>query len=119
MEYITASEAVCDLVWLTDLLVDANLLEEESSQLQTSKLQINSKGAVDMIRAEALIRHFCHIEIHHHLIWDWMDKGIITIEHIADTTNSADRLIKALGPELYGGFVDAIGIKAPDTGVTA
>jgi hypothetical protein len=69
-EYISASETACDLVWLADLLRDAGLIDETPTTVQTSKIEVDNKGAIDLSRAENLTRRARHIEIRYHLLRD-------------------------------------------------
>lgn len=114
-EYISASEAACELVWLNDLLLDAGIVNETPTPLRTSRLQIDNKGAVDLVRAEAVTRRSRHIEIRHHMIRDWVDKGEIEVEHVAGTANRADGLTKALPMDPYTAFRESIGIRTIKT----
>ena len=45
-EYIACSKAACELIWLSDLLTDAGLLEEEGPILSTNNLKVDNKGYV-------------------------------------------------------------------------
>ena len=113
-EYISASEAACDLVWLNDLLLDAGLLPEEGPRpLRTSKLLVDNKGAVDLTKSEALTRRSRHIEIRYHMIRDWANKGEIDVQHVTGAANRADGLTKPLPADPYKEFRDAIGIQPP------
>ena len=113
-EYISASEAACELVWLNDLLLDAGLLQEEDPRpLRTSKLLVNNKGAVFLVKTEALTQRSRHIKIRYHMIRDWANKGEIDVQHISGTANRVDSLTKPLPADHYKQFHAAIGVQPP------
>ncbi|EER28295.1 copia-like retrotransposon family protein [Coccidioides posadasii C735 delta SOWgp] len=109
-EYLAASEAACELVWINDLLIDAGVISEGSAKLRSSKLSVDNKGAVDLAKAEAITRRARHIEIRHHMLRDWVQKDEISIEHVGTDANKADGLTKALAMDPYAQFVSAIGV---------
>ncbi|EER28248.1 copia-like retrotransposon family protein [Coccidioides posadasii C735 delta SOWgp] len=109
-EYLAASEAACELVWINDLLIDTGVISEGSAKLRSSKLSVDNKGAVDLAKAEAITRRARHIEIRHHMLRDWVQKDEISIEHVGTDANKADGLTKALAMDPYAQFVSAIGV---------
>ena len=118
-KYISASKAVCDLVWLNDLLLDAGLLPGEGPRpLHTSKLLVDNKGAVDLTKSEALTWCSSHIEICYHIICNWANKGEIDVQHVAGTANQADSLTKPSPAGPYWEFCDAIGIRSSEAADT-
>lgn len=110
-EYIAASEAACELVWLNDLLIDAGIISEGSAEFKMKvSLKVDNKGAIDPSKTEALTRRSRHIEIRYHLLRDWVDKEENAIEHVSTSANIADGLTKPLPIDPFESFRERVGI---------
>ena len=114
-EYIAASEAACELVWLHDLLIDAGIISEGTAALKSKEsgsvsLNVDNKGAVDLSKTEAITRRSRHIKIQYHLLRDGVDKEEIMLEHVSTTENIADGLTKPLLIKPFEEFREKIGV---------
>ncbi|EDN08356.1 predicted protein [Histoplasma mississippiense (nom. inval.)] len=107
-EYIAASEAACEVIWLNDMLFDAGLVEGKAKVC--SHLRVDNKGAIDLAKGESLTRRSRHIEIRYHILRDLVEKGEIMMEHVGSTANIADGLTKPLARPAFEEFVKRIGL---------
>lgn len=107
-EYIAASETACELLWLKDMLEDAKLTEPSSSRLNTSQLFVDNRAAIDLAHSEAINRRSRHIEVRHHILRDWVQKGEINLEYVPTEANKADGFTKPLSKDLFQKYVDRI-----------
>ncbi|EDN03936.1 predicted protein [Histoplasma mississippiense (nom. inval.)] len=107
-EYIAASEAACELVWLNDMLYDAGLLEGKGKIC--SNLQVDNKGAIDLAKGESLTRRSRHIEIRYHILRELVEKDEIELLHVGSTANKADGFTKPLAKPAFVDFVEKLGL---------
>ncbi|EDN06563.1 conserved hypothetical protein, partial [Histoplasma mississippiense (nom. inval.)] len=107
-EYIAASEAACEVIWLNDMLFDAGLVEGKAKVC--SHLRVDNKGAIDLAKGESLTRRSRNIEIRYHILRDLVEKGEIMMEHVGSTANIADGLTKPLARPAFEEFVKRIGL---------
>ena len=77
VEYITASMACCEAVWLRKLF--SELFEHV---LDTTVIFYDNQSGIRLL--ENLVFHNCskHIDIMYHFIWDMVQRGAIKLQHI-------------------------------------
>jgi len=110
-EYISTSEAACELVWLNEMLTDAGLLTKDAAELRTElELKVDNKGAIDLANGESIGRRSKHIEVRHHILRDLVKKGEIKLTHVESAENAADGLTKPLPGAPFKAFRDMIGV---------
>jgi hypothetical protein len=91
-EYIAASTACTQAVWLARLLGD--LLGRETRAVQ---LMVDSKSALALAKNPVFHERSKHIRLRHHFIRSCLDEGSITASYINTTDQLADLLTKPLG----------------------
>lgn len=90
-EYVAASKAACDLIWIANLVPDAHLIGDSASPLY-----VDNKGAVDIIKAKSVSRRSRHIEIGYHIICGLVENGESTAQQVPSDDNKSDGLMKPL-----------------------
>lgn len=110
-EYIAASEAACELIWLANLLIHAGVLDEDHSQspIRSSYLFIDNKGAIDLAQTDVINRQSRHIEVKYHLLRYMIDKQEIIPQHVLSADNIADGFTKPLGWIKFSDFLSKLG----------
>lgn len=111
-EYISASDAAADLLWLNDLLHEAHLLPtaEETNKVIPPTLFMDNKGAIDLIHSENVNRRSRHIEVRYHLIRDWVRTEALRVVYVSTDNNIADGLTKVLPSYKHRSFVTALNL---------
>ena len=102
-EYYSASEAASELLWIKELLLDAQLIPADDTYLQgdpaslnTSRLSVDSQGAISLARSDVLSRRSRHIEVRHHVLRDWVSKNAIQLKYTPSEDNIAEGFTKPL-----------------------
>lgn len=104
-EYIAASEASSELVWLNRLLG-----EIVPNQFDTPILHIDNESALKLVKNPVLHRRTKHIDVAYHFIRDKYDEGEFSIESISTHDQLADSLTKALPKARFEFLREMIGI---------
>ena len=91
-EYVAASAAACQGVWLSRLIGD--LLETKEARV---KLLMDNKSAIAL--SKNLVHHdrSKHIDTKFHFIRECIEEGKVEVDHIGTTDQLADIFTKALG----------------------
>ena len=92
-EYIAASEAAKEVVWLKNFLLDLEVVP--SAQLAITLFCDNS-GAVANSKEPRSQKRGKHIERKYHLIREIVNRGDMTMSQIASEVNVADPFTKGL-----------------------
>ena len=115
VEYVSISEAACELIWLNNLLINADLLAEQAAELYAPPdVSIDNKGAIDLANGELIKRRSKYIEVRYHLLRDLIKKSEIKLIHIESMKNVADGLIKPLAKGKFNEFRKMIGVGKVD-----
>ncbi|CAJ2635655.1 unnamed protein product [Trifolium pratense] len=89
-EYIAAGSSCSQLLWMKQMLLEYNVVQDAMALYCDNLSAINiSKNPIQHSRTK-------HIDIRHHFIRDLVEEGIITLEHIATEEQLADIFTKAL-----------------------
>ncbi len=91
-EYIAASGATKDVVWLQNLLGELGLVQEGPTTLY-----VDNQAAIRLASNPSTHSRSKHIEIWHHIIRERVEMRDINISHIDTTKQRADVLTKPLG----------------------
>ncbi|CAA0839546.1 cysteine-rich RLK (RECEPTOR-like protein kinase) 8, partial [Striga hermonthica] len=110
-EYIAASEAVKEAVWLRNFLVD---LEVILSSPRVITVYCDNSGAVANSREPRAHRASKNIERKYHLIRYIVARGEVEITKIASEDNLADPFTKSLPEKVFAKHVEGIGVKSSD-----
>ena len=114
-EYIAASEAAKEAVWLRNFLVD---LEVIPSLPRVITVYCDNSGAVANSREPRAHRASKHIERKYHLIRDIVARGVVEITKIASEDNLADPFTKSLSEKVFAKHVEGMGVKCMVIGST-
>eukprot|EP00253_Pinus_taeda_P036255 PITA_36255 len=103
-EYIAASMASCEAVWLKKLFS-----ELFGYTLDTTVILCNNQSGIQL--SENLVFHDCskHIDIKYHFIRDMVQRGAIRLHHLRTDLQVADILTKPLGKVKFLTFRERLG----------
>ncbi|GJY79920.1 zinc finger, CCHC-type containing protein [Tanacetum coccineum] len=90
-EFMTATGAACQALWLKRLLSELTGWEEKRI-----KLKVDNISAIALVRNPIFHRRSKHIDIHYHFIRECIENGHINVEHVSGELQRADILTKAL-----------------------
>lgn len=90
-EYMAATSAGCQAVWLRKLLVD---LQQE--QIGPTEIWCDNKAAIAMTKNPAFHSRTKHIDIRYHFIRDLVVGGILSLKFCGTNDQVADVLTKSL-----------------------
>jgi hypothetical protein len=90
-EYVAASEAARELVWLRRLCGKLQAVQKGATPMY-----VDNTTAISMIDGEGKIDRRKHINIKHHFIRDMLSEQELTIEWVPTAENSADIFTKPL-----------------------
>ncbi|KAJ9566256.1 hypothetical protein OSB04_002222 [Centaurea solstitialis] len=91
VEYMAASSASCQAVWLHDLLV-----EIIGSEVQSVTLKIDNTLAIALVKNPVFHGRSKHIKSRYHYIQERVEAKEIVVEHISGKEQCADILTKSL-----------------------
>ena len=104
-EYMAASTAACQGVWLARLL--GEMLNEEPVKPQ---LLVDNKSAISLSKNPVFHDRSKHIEIRYHFIRECVEEGRNGIDYIRTSDQCADILTKALGRLIFQELRKKIGM---------
>jgi len=105
-EYIAASEAVKDLIWIQRFVKELKL------DVAKSLLLCDNESALKLIRNPEFHQRTKHIEIRFHFIREKFEEGKFDLEHICSKDQRADVFTKALSADRFRTLRDSIGCVA-------
>jgi len=91
-EYIVATSAACQGIWLSRLL--GELQDEEPAPFE---LRMDNKAAIELCKNPVFHERSKHIDTRYHFIRDCVDQGKTRVSYINTKDQLADILTKALG----------------------
>lgn len=95
-EYVAATTAACQAIWLRRLLKDLN-----QQQVQATRVFCDNVSAVALTKNPVMHGRTKHIEIKHHFIRELVAEGEIKLEVCKSKDQVADILTKALSPTKF------------------
>jgi hypothetical protein len=104
-EYIAATTAACQGVWLARLLA-----EFKGRRPTTINLRIDSQSAIQLSKNPVFHDRSKHIDIRYHFIRDCIEKNRVALEFIGTKDQLADILTKALGCEQFCELRSRLGV---------
>jgi hypothetical protein len=96
-EYIAATTAVCQGIWLARLL--AELKGEEEAR--PFSLKIDNQSAVQLSRNPVFHERSKHIDTRYHFIRQCVEEGRVTVEQVNTNNQLADIMMKPLGRDQF------------------
>ncbi|MGB1481629.1 MAG: reverse transcriptase domain-containing protein [Flavobacteriales bacterium] len=91
-EYIASSETAKEAVWLRSLISTVKGREIE----EPTMLNVDNQAAISIIKNPVCSSRTKHIELRYHLVRDYYERKIITVQHVPTESNAADLLTKPL-----------------------
>lgn len=104
-EYIAASTATKELVWLRRLLNDV-----DSQCDQPSVLYIDNQSAIKLIRNPEFHKRSKHIDIRYHFVREKLASNELIVKYVNTNEQCADFLTKALSGEKLNVLIRMIGL---------
>lgn len=95
-EYIAATEAAKELIWLNRLLHDLSIPRLLNIVSAPPLLYIDNQAALALAKNPTHHNRTKHIDIRYHFIRSEIEAGTINLQSIGTTENIADILTKAL-----------------------
>nr|GEV08591.1 ribonuclease H-like domain, reverse transcriptase, RNA-dependent DNA polymerase [Tanacetum cinerariifolium] len=90
-EFMAATGATCQALWLKRILSELTGWEEERITLK-----VNNISAITLVRNPVFHGRSKHIDIRYHFIRECVENGHINVEHVSGELQRADILTKAL-----------------------
>jgi len=94
-EYISATSAVQQILWLRGVLGDLGIGP------RTTPLRCDNQAAKAMAESSRLHQRTKHINVRYHFIRDHVRSGEVEVQWIPTAEQQADMFTKALGPQLF------------------
>ena len=91
-EYMAASQASCEALWLRKLMVD--LFDQEPSPIV---IHCDNQSCIQLSENPVFHDWSNHIEIGYHFIRDYVQRGAMTLQYISNDEQVVDILTKSLG----------------------
>ena len=107
-EYIAASEAAKEVVWLDNFLMD---LGEVSFVQSIITLYYNNSRAVANSKEPRTYKRGKHIERKYHLIWKIVSREDVKVSQIASEDDLADPFTKGLTQKTFDRYVEGMRIR--------
>lgn len=104
-EYIAATTAACQGIWLARLLGE---LQNKRAELIT--LKVDNKSAISLCKNPVFHDRSKHIDTRYHFIRECVEDGRVKVEYIGTNGQLADILTKALGRVKFQEMRAAIGV---------
>ena len=106
-EYVAASEAAKEAVWLKNFLMDLGMV---TNLLKSITIYCDNYGAVANLKESRAQKASKHIEMKYHIIKNIVQRGDIQVDKIASENNLADPFTKALAVKPFERHVEGIGL---------
>lgn len=106
-EYIVATTAVYQGIWISRLLAD---LKGEATREVV--LKVDNKSTISLCKNPIHHDRSKHIDTRYHFIRECVEDGKVTIDHVATEEQLADILTKALGRLKFHEMRGKIGLQA-------
>lgn len=107
-EYVAASEAAKEAVWLRNFLLDLEVVPKLPKSIT---LYCDNTGAVANSKEPRAHKAAKHIERKYHLIRDIVKRGDIVVAKIATEDNRADPFTKSLPAKAFDRHVEGLGVR--------
>ena len=109
-EYIAASSATCQGLWISRLIKELMSVEEN-----LVKILVDNKSALELTWNPVHHSRSKHIDTRHHFIRDCMEEGLVKFEYVKTEDQLADLFTKSLGRVKFCEFCAKIGVSIVGT----
>ena len=103
-EYVVASEAYKEAIWLGRLVTDLGIKE------QTPILHCDSQSAIQLARNPVYHSKTKHVDVKYHFIREMLEEKQIQLVKVHTTENPADLLTKGLPAESFAHCRTLLGV---------
>ena len=107
-EYVAASEAAKEAIWLRNYLLDLGII---SNLPRSITVYCDNTGAVANSKEPRSHKATKHIERKYHIIREIVRRGDVQVEKIATLENLADPFTKSLPQKVYDRHVRGLGLR--------
>ncbi|KAD4385676.1 hypothetical protein E3N88_25845 [Mikania micrantha] len=90
-EFMAATGAACQALWLGNLTSELT-----GRKAQCVKLMVDNEAAIQLMKNPVFHGRSKHIDTKYHFIREYVEEGLICVEHVSGTMQWADILSKAL-----------------------
>jgi len=104
-EYVRATPAVQEIIWLRDLLCELRI-----ANTSLSPLNMDNRGAISLTRGAGDSNQMKHIDIRYHFIRSHVEDKHIKVQYLPTDKMIADILMKNLGHMKHDYFVAGLGM---------
>ena len=105
-EFMAGTEAARQAIWLSELLEEIN-----GSASERVTIRIDNQSAIALTRNPVFHGRSKHIHSRYHFIREYVENGVIEVEHVPGSQQKADILTKALGRIKFKEMRDLIGVQ--------
>jgi hypothetical protein len=105
-EYMAASLAACDALWLRKLLL--GLFRQE---LEAIVIHCDNQSCIKLYENSVFHDHSKHTDIRYHFIKDCVQRGALRLDYIHTDEQMADIFTKALSKQKFEKFRDQMGLR--------
>jgi hypothetical protein len=103
-EFVAASEATKELIWLQRLLCELTNLKD------IPVLYVDNLSAVKLVKNPVFHKRSKHIDVRYYFVREKYEEGLINVEHIAGELQEADILTKPLVKFRHNKLCELIGL---------
>jgi hypothetical protein len=111
-EYIAASTAACQGLWLGRLLADLMM----KTEVEPVVLRIDNQSAISLCKNPVFDERSKHIDTRFHFIRDYVDAGSIDVQYVCINEQLVDILTKPLSRPKFQEMRDKVGVQAMKKG---
>ncbi|KAK9076273.1 hypothetical protein SSX86_004606 [Deinandra increscens subsp. villosa] len=105
-EYMAATEAACQALWLRNLLSEIT-----GEQPPCVELRVDNEGAIGLSKNPTFHKRSRHIDTKYHFIRECVERGQIIVKHVDGKLQKADILTKSLPRTKFIEMKILIGVK--------
>lgn len=105
-EYMAATTAACQSIWLRGLL-----REISAQEIGAVVLHVDNKSAIELMKNPVLHGRSKHIDVRFHFIRECIERGELIINYVGTQEQRADILTKALGRVKFEEMRTLIGVE--------
>lgn len=109
-EYMAASHALQQALWMREFLKELNLEELGLEKLGPTPIYIDNQGTIAFAKGTTSYGRTKHIDIRHHFVREQLDAKNISINYIPSQANVSDLFTKALSRPLFEVHLDSLRI---------
>jgi hypothetical protein len=95
-EYVAATSATCQVVWLRRLMSDLS-----PKKLEPTPIYCDNSSTITLSKNQVFNKKSKHIDIRYHFIRELVNEDVITVKFCKSTDQQADIFTKPLGTETF------------------